>query len=361
MALGYSDLKNLIKMPGNWDLSYLKKYEMSDGTTFDAVALEVAGAITAFNSSLASGYWAQYIRPTTELTVEAPTGNATRMQAISEYSRLDPQRGETTGWMLPRYDKGTALGWTEKGLRRGRRAGIEADIRMAIEAAQNEWQISLMETLFRSTAVTVGSSGKAVPFADAGVADAGYIPPSYGGKTFAASHTHYFRKSDDAAGRLSFVTDGVTTLLEHGIMGPFDLIVPEADIADWAAVTGFKKPERGVLITAGVETRAQISEEEYIGIIEVDRGYVRIKQSPRLPTDYAGIFKPTGFGSPLTPLAVRFEEGQPQGLALKARINQYPLEDAQMEFTFGFGVQNRLAGAACRFAASGNYSTPTIS
>jgi len=72
------------------------------------------------------------------------------------------------------------------------------------------------------------------------------------------------------------------------------------------------------------------------------------------------MFKPSGFQSINAPLIVRYEEGFPLGLSLVAKVDQYPLQEAEATMTFGVGVGNRLAGAATYFAAAGAYTDPTI-
>jgi len=235
------------------------------------------------------------------------------------------------------------------------------DVRALIERAGNTWKKRILNRLFSSAAETLGSSGKSVPFADGGTADPGYVPPSNDGRSFLYTHNHFGRAADDAAGRLAAVKAMVAHLQEHGHQAPFDLVVPEVDAADWVGVTGFKYPERAYLNTAGVETRALVPDDQFLGIIDVERGWARVVLEPRLPTNYAGMFKPMGYGSPSNPLAVRYEEGFPLGLTMVATPNQFPLQDAIAYFTFGVGVANRTAGTAYYFAASGDYTDPTIS
>lgn len=362
MPIGINDLKNVLRLPGNWDLSYLARYRLNDGTTFDQVVTQIGAALVLFNRSLTSGYWSQYLTTTTDLTTEYDIGgDSNELKRLTDKGRPDPIYRDGTGHMLPMHDYGGALAWTYLSLRRARMVNLNRDIRGLIERGQNSWEKRIHERLFKSTADTVGSTGKSVPFADGGTADSAYVPPTYEGKAFASSHNHFLRYAADAAGRTAALKAMAGTLREHGFASPFELIVSEADKATWAAQTEFKKPERGVLSTAGVEVRAQISEETYIGIIETDDAWFRVKTTPRLPTAYAGAFKPFGFGSPDNPLAVRYEDGFPLGLSLVAQILNFPLQDAVAMMTFGVGVANRLAGTATYFAANGDYTSPTIS
>jgi hypothetical protein len=63
------------------------------------------------------------------------------MVAHTEYSRPDPTRAELAGHMLPLRKWDHMLGWTADYLEEARMTDLEADIAMAIEAAQNRYRI----------------------------------------------------------------------------------------------------------------------------------------------------------------------------------------------------------------------------
>jgi hypothetical protein len=359
-TIGLADVKHFIRMPGYWDLAEMKKWQLKDGTTFDAVIMRFAAALSLFNGSLRSGYLSNYVKTTSEMIFEYGVGgDSAGLKEISEFDNPDPILGDSTGHMIPMKDYGGSLGWTYLGLRRARAAQLDADIRLVIERARNTWDKALMIRMFKSIYEPVGSAGRSMPFADGGTADANFVPVSYEGSQFASSHNHFGRQTDDAAGRLAGAKAMAANLYEHGIMPPYDLFIPAVDITDWTAVTGFIKPERAWLQTMGVETRAKVA-DDYIGVLEMDRTWAFIKPFNRLPTNYAGMFKPAGFGSPNAPLVVRYEEGFPLGLSLVGRLQNFPMEESIAYFTFGVGIANRLAGAATFFAAGGAYVDPVI-
>jgi hypothetical protein len=362
MPIGITDLKQVIRIPSTWDLTYLRRWETSDGMTYDRLVARLGGAMVLFNRSLTQGYWSQYYYPTTGNEREYPIGgDGDELELTSEYTVPDPLIGASTGHMLPMKDYGGAMAWTYMALRRGNSEKLQLGIRHLIERAGNTWEKRLLERLFTSAAETVGSTGVSVPFADGGVADPAYIPPYHEGRTFLNTHNHFQRETDDSTGRIASVHNGMQHLREHGIMPPYDLIIPEADEALWTAEDNFIRPVRQSIITAGLEVRANISEDEYIGLWEDDYGLARVKVEQRLPANYMGLFKPQGYGSQANPLVVRYEEGYPLGLTLVGEIKQFPLQDAIAYFTFGVGVANRLAGVATYFAAAGDYVDPTIS
>lgn len=360
-ALGINDVKNVIRIPGTWDLTYLKQWSTAEGVTYDQVVARLAAVLTVFNASLTGGYWGRYLSTTTGITTRYPIGSDNAMlPEIAEHGRPDPIIGEETGHMLPMKDYGGSLGWTYMSMRRGNMDKFDLDMRRLVERGQNTWARKIIGRLFTSVYEAVGT-GKSVPFADGGTADSTYVPPAYEGATFSSSHTHFLRNTADANGRTAALTAMVNHLWEHGIMPPYDLVIPEADVASWVAQAEYKKPVRTALITAGVETRGVVNEDEYLGLFESGRGWGYIKPTPRLPTAYAGMFKPMGYNNSLSPVVVRYEEGYPLGMTLVGDIKQFPLQEAIAYFTFGAGIANRLAGVASYFAASGNYVDPAIS
>ena len=361
MPLGYSDLKTVLRLPANWDLTYLKKWALKDGTTFDAVARRIGTAISLFNRSLTQSYMAGYIQTTTDMTLEYDVGGeSAKLAEVSEYGKPDPIYGDFTGHMLPLHDYGGALGWTYMALRRGNMSRFDRDIARLMQRSTNLWQYSVLNRMFTIAAEVIATSGKSVPFADGGTADTTYIPPSYEGRNFLNTHNHFLRNTDDATGRSAALVAMGAHLKEHGINPPWDLIVSETDKAVWVAQAEFKKPVRDILTTAGVETRALIPEETYIGLMETSDGWFRVHLEPRLPTKYSGAFKYAGFNNPGAPLLVRTEEGFPLGLVLVATIQNFPLQDAIAYFTYGIGVGDRVAGVCNYCNASGNYVDPTI-
>jgi hypothetical protein len=361
MPVGITDLKSVITIPGNWDLTYLKRWSLADGTTFDRLVAQLGGAMVLFNRSLTQGYWAQYWYPTTQIESEYFVGgDSNELEKVSEYTRPDPLRGKTTGHMIPMHDYGGALGWTYMALRRGTMPKLSLGMRHLVERAQNTWQKRLLERLFTSASETVGTAGKSVPFADGGTADSAYVPPYYDGRTFLYTHNHFDRQLDTEAGRQASILAGMFHLMEHGIMPPYDLVIPEGDLALWYAMDEFVPPQRSGINTAALEVRGTVDEGTYVGLYECQYGVARVKTEARLPVNYCGLFKPAGHGSPMSPLAVRYEPGYPLGLSLVGTIQSFPLQDAVAYFTFGDGIANRLAGYACYFYSSSTYVDPTI-
>jgi hypothetical protein len=367
MLIGIADLKNVIRMPGTWDLTYLRQWQTKNGVTFDQIVQQIGAALVTFNSDLTQSYIGQFVMSTIENTAEYDIGGETGdLPKVSEYGKPDPVHGQSTGHMLPLADYGGALGWTYMAMRRMQSGKIDRDVRRLIERSWNTWERAIMRRMFKSTYDLVGSTGRSVPWCDAGVADATYIPPTVNGKTFDATHSHFLIPADKDAAAAAMSTH----LLEHGYVPPFDLLVSDADKAIWAAATGFRKPYREFLPANAVDLnipgiggqpRAVVDENLYMGILETDDGWFNIKPSPRIPTGYCGAFPLAGFDSPDAPLAVRYEDGYPLGLALVGEIRDFPLQEAVAYLTFGVGVNDRTAGVVAQIGGIGAYADPTIS
>jgi len=371
MLLGPTDLKGVLRIPDTYDLSYIKKWERSADSRVDfgQLARTAAAAFSIFNTNLSNGYWARYVTPTVKLTADDEVGNdGGTLPELAEYVDNDAVYADETGHMIPMKDYGRLMSWTYWAIRRGDNESLERQIRIFVGQAQNTWDKALLTRLFKSTYDAVGS-GRSVPFADGGTADDDYIPPAYGGNTFANTHTHFLRHLDSAVGRDAYLAAAGTHLREHGIMGPYELVIPEVDVADWAVLDGtntnhsvFIKPTRDGILTANVEVRNSFDNGTYVGAIENDRDVFLVKPETRLATNYAGVFKPQGFNAPMNPLLVRYEAGYPLGLTLvQTEPGMFPLQNARGIFTFGAGIGYRLAGVLCFFAASGDYTDPVIS
>lgn len=363
MALGPNDLKQIV-LPANLDATVLEKAALSDGTTFAAVIADINAALGLLNGSLRGGYLGNLFSVTTDLTIEYAMGGTFGVEEHTEYGQPDAKRADTRQHMLPHRVWDRALGWTTDFFRKARATQIEADIAQAMLDMSDNFQRRVWQTFFTMESTAVGTAGNSLPFANGGVTDTVWIPPPYGGNTFLASHDHYFRTTDDGAGRLASLSTMAETLAHHGHMPPFDLVIPSADVAAWTAVTGFTggaRPE----ITFGSTTAVANVSELYLGVFNTDYGVVRVYALTRLPTDTAGMFKNYGGAGNDTraPLRVRVDPDWHNGqvvLAASANVVLYPLEKAILQTDFGVGVGDRTAAAFTTYAGSGDYVSPSI-
>jgi hypothetical protein len=362
MPFGINDLKNVIRIPVNWDLAYMRQWQTADGVTWDRIVARMGAALSLFNRSLTSGVWGSFIRTTTDLGVEyAISGENDELPPMPEHNRPDLFAGEAGGHMIPMRDYGGGLGWTSLALRRATANKMDLSIQAIIDRGRVTWERRILERMFKSNVVRVGAGGVSLPFADGGVGDSEYIPVPSGGYEFDATHNHYFRETDDASGRSAALIAMATALREHGHTPPYTLVIPEADVAVWAAQDEYTPPANAILQTVGLERRAvNVDTSLYTGVFEVDRAWGFIMPTSRVPANYAGMFKPYGFGSASNPIAIRYEPGYPLGLTIEGQVVIYPLQEAVAMFTFGAGVNDRTNGALTYFAANGDYVDPDI-
>lgn len=368
VLLGISDMKQFA-IPVGWDSSELAKFKFADGggTTYEQVVNDIATALSIVNGGLVNHpFYGSLISVTSEMAIEYRDGGSGGMNERSEYTKPDARRGTTLGHMLPLKSFDRGLGWTYDFLRKARPIQIESDIAAAMLDVEDNWQKRILTRFFSSAENLIGTAGYDVGFVCAS-STLVYTPPAFEGKSFLSTHTHFDRQTDDSAGRIAALDAGAMHLKEHGILGPYTAIVPEVDSADFQALTNFIKPNRGIQYVRTDSTapngQMAIDEMAYIGAVETKNGIVMLKTTPRLPTNYLGMFKPFGIGDQRNPLAVRYSPDLGVGaLLLRGEgFRQYPLENAVIMHEFGVGCGNRLNGYACYFAANGSYTDPTIS
>lgn len=360
--LGVNDLKNWA-LPSGWDATKLQEFQLADGTTLDVVYNEFVGAsIAAAQTILEHPVFGNMVYVTTEPALEYRNGLAsTGLDARSEYTRADAKRSQMIGHMLPEGSFDRSLGFTMDFLRKVRMSHIEAHIEDVIYDVVDEFQRQALTRFFSNTENVLGSSGYDLPFANAS-SNVVYTPPAYAGQTFASSHTHFDRKG--TSNHLDAIKAGARHLAEHGIMGPYVGIIPEADVATYQAVTGFTYPELGSLATVSNTDRLAVDESVFIGGVHTRDGWVLLHATPRVPTNYFGMFKAYGSNDRRNSLAVRVSTDYlftPVFLRGDGfRVS--PLENMTLIHEYGVGVnRGRLNGYLCEFDSSGSYGNPTIS
>lgn len=363
MATGFNDLKQWA-LPSYWDAAELSKWRLADGTTYDQFIADAGRGLALVNSSLtADPLISSLISLTDEMSVEYRVGATTGMQDHTEYARPDQRRGATTGHMLPlkAYDRG--MGWTWDFLRKARRVQLDTDVAEVVKDIQDNWQKKILTRLFKSTYDAVGSSGRSMPLADGGTADAAYVPiavPSRGG-TFTYTHDHIVSVNGITQTLFEPV---VAYLYEHGYDAPYDLLVAYADIASWTNTTNVTGwiPRADPLIRYGMTADTANVSDGYLGVIETDYGTCRVRASGRVPTTYWALYKSYGPMDSRNPLVVRqsTDYGISAVLLKGDHIREFPLEEAIVFQEFGVGVMDRV-GAVVVYNNAGAYSDPTIS
>jgi hypothetical protein len=282
-------------------------------------------------------------------------GNSASMVAHTEYSRPDPTRAELAGHMLPLRKWDHMLGWTADYLEEARMTDLEADIAMAIEAAQNRYRISLLQRLLKrgddsGTTNGLSTTGLSPGFATA-AANTGvdFIPPSYAGTTFTDAHEHYVA---DAGGAftLAIFQDAAAELREHGHEPPYEFLISPADETVVTAISPGFLSVNEALVNAGILAAqvnfsgATVNGKRPIGAISDFRVWV----VPGMPDNYGFGFKSYGPNNPRNPLRVRVPEGSraPQLRAIRDSNNPgiAPVQNLMTQIAFGVGVGDRTNG-----------------
>ncbi|MCU0464182.1 MAG: hypothetical protein MUF38_06395 [Anaerolineae bacterium] len=365
--LGPGDMKQFA-LPLGWDAGELLKHQLADGTTFERITNDIVAALRLKYQELSNDpIYGGMIHVTDELGKEYRDGDSTAgMSERTEYTTADPKRGKTIGHMYPLRSYDRSMQWTWDFFRKARQAQIDADLQRALYDVEDNWQKRILTRFFSNAENQLATGGGYdVPFVK-GTGSVPFTPPAYMGQTFTSSHSHFDRKTDDSDGRIAALTEGYEHLAEHGINGPLVALVPYADKADYIALPGFVRPDRGFQYVQAASTEALTLarfEEQFFGLFETNLGVVQLHACRRLPTNYLGMYRSYGRNATNNPLAVRYAPdlgAAPLLMRGEKQIKAFPLENVTLIHEFGVGVEERLNGYACRFDASGNYNSPTI-
>jgi len=362
MPLGLNTLQQFV-LPTYWDAATLEKYRLRDGTTLDALMSDIAGALSIANGDLLSDPVVNsLISVTTDLTLEYRVGVSNGFEEHTEFTRPNASRGAVSGHMLPLKGYDRMLGWSWDFLRFASRSQIDADIASAIGDQKNLFQQKIFTRFFNSAYEAVGAAGRSMPFADGGTADPAFVPLAVSdrGGTFLSTHDHIVALNGITQAN---VVAGIRNLWEHGVNGPWDILVADADIGTWTdntVITGYI-PRADPLVRYGVTADMASVDPGYTGVIDTIYGAARLRSTGRFPTGYWGIYKSYGALDQRNPLAVRFgtDYGAGATIVKGASIVEYPIENAIIFLEFGVGVKDRIGAVAVQNTA-GAYADPTI-
>jgi hypothetical protein len=246
---------------------------------------------------------------------------------------------------------------------------LEADSRLVFG--------DVMKTLFRSTNRTADIKGNAYTVYSFYNAD-GTVPPSYKSNTFSGSHNHYL--TSGAANVDSADLDEMQDhLTHHGYMrsNGADLVLmvnkAEADVIrnfrsianggtalyDFIPAAGqpsFLLPTDVRVAEGQTRPPAQLRGLTVIGAY----GEFTIVQEDYIPPKYMVAFATGGQESLTNPIGIREHQNPAlRGLRLvKARSNDYPLQDSYYQRGFGTGIRQRGAGLVMQVTANASYAAP---
>jgi len=351
------------------DAALLTNYRLRDGATYQDVVNMADAALGGFNAGLGNDpFWSSLISFTDQMESRYYIGNSASMVAHTEYGRPDPTRAELAGHMLPLRKWDHMLGWTADYLEEARMTDLEADIAMAIEAAQNRYRISLLQRLLKrgddsGTTNGLSTTGLSPGFATAAASTGvDFTPPSYGGSTFTSDHEHYVAIAGGAFTAAVF-TDAAAELREHGHEPPYEFLIGPSDESTVSGLTGFVSVNeqlinQSALTAVTTFTGAAIDGKRPIGAISGFRVWV----VPGIPQYYGFGFKSYGPNNLRNPLRVRVPEGERAPRALVVRDSLMPgiapVENLMIQTRFGVGVGDRTNGTP-RYVNNANWSDGT--
>lgn len=366
--LGNRDTRDNVILTGI-DAALLENFRLADGTTYDQVVAMANAALGGFNGGLVNDpFWSMLASYTDNPESRYFVGNSASMVAHTEYGRPDPTRAELAGHMLPLRKWDHMLGWTADYLDEARLSDVEADIALAIEAANNRWRMSLITRLLKrgddsgasnGLSATGLSPGFATTAASTGV---DFTPPSFGGTSFTSTHEHYVGITGGVFTTAVF-TDAASELREHGHEPPYEFIIGPSDEATVVALAEFLSVNEA-LINAGVLsaqvnfTGESVNGKRPIGAIEGFRVWV----VPGVPQYYGFGWKSYGRNSVRNPLRIRLPLGQtaPRLLMFRDHNNPgiYAIQNLMTQIAFGVGVGDRTNGTA-RYVNSATWADGT--
>jgi hypothetical protein len=293
------------------------------------------------------------------------------MEEHTEYGRPDPQRGDTTGHMLPFRKWDESLEWTWDYLREARLSQIRADIANGVQSVRNRYRMEFLGRLFRrgddsGAKLGLGTSGLSPGFATAAASTGvDFIPPAYGGLAFTASHEHYVAAS--GGWTVAAFQDIKTELREHGHQPPYNLIISPLDETTVAGLTGFV-PVAKMLVNYGSQTAlANFGSDEMspgiysIGTLED----IRVWVVPGVPQHYGFAWRPYGSNSPRNPLRVRVRKGQTRLSVFampdpRAGNATTPLQYLMFYTEFGVGVGEDRTNGTPRYMNNSSWTDGVV-
>lgn len=350
------------------DAVELRKLQLQDGTTYDAIVAELTGALTALNASFtADPFYSSVASFTNDVEVSYRMGSNPSFDEFTEYSTADSARSESDGHMLPLKAYDFKLSWTWDYMRKATFSRVQDDIAVAIGAAADLRRKKMLSRLLArgedsGAALGLGASGLSPGFTSAvRAASAGnykantlvYTPPPFNGKTFSSGHEHYtFAGSSNVT---ATVVTMMKNLREHGATAPYDLICSETDYDTVKAFADFVPPG-DPLVQYGTTTSLAVGafDNGWSGYLK--DSMARVRMVIGWPDNYLCLYKSAGANSPLNPLRVRLPAGEnalrvvsfPDPRPGTAPSPAAPLASLVLWTEFGVGVGNRLAGAVNR-------------
>lgn len=248
---------------------------------------------------------------------------------------------------------------------------LEAQTNAILEADADLVFSKVMGTVFANAnrAVTdkrTGLSYNVFAFANGD----GWVPPTYAGNTFDASHTHY-RVSGAATVDSGDLDEIIADFKSHGYSAENgSQIVVFVNATEGDVINGFRVasgakedfvPAAGARFYSPDQLVGTQPASTFAGFpVKGAYGEALIVESSRIPSGYVVALASGGSLAPSNPIMLR-EHSRLKGLQLvKGNNPAYPLVSSYWVRGLGTGVRHRLAGHVMQIKASGSYAPPAM-
>ncbi|MWB98305.1 hypothetical protein [Agromyces seonyuensis] len=351
----------------------------ADGVDLNLIWNEFNDALTAWNAGR-SAVAALFSFPTVDSFVQYAVGEGDlELELASEFGVPTSGRAEPDyarmGFPLDWYDK--AKRYTRKFLRDATAEQVRAQHAAFLEADNKLVFRSVMKALTTKTASgsrSINENG--VEIFDLWDGTDSVAPPSFGGKTFTNSHSHYLVSGAATidGGDLKALID---TIQEHGFgsRGSNEQIVIMVHPTQGDVIKTFRRdPENAAVdpfdFIPAVNAPAYLTDQAIVGdkapasfnslALIGSYGDAWIHENYLIPQGYAIALATAGPNAGRNPVAFRqHPQAENQGFRLLPGHERYPLLDSVYERGFGVGVRHRSAAAVMQIKASGSYDNPT--
>lgn len=366
------------QIPTGIDPGRFMQWRLKQGRTYGEVRNMIAAAMQGLNAELLQA-WGDLIYVTTEDSFEYPNGGAvTDLPEVTEVGNPDPNKGTTIGHMIDLKPRGGKIGGTWRFFRDTREAVILASVSDLIQRGRQTFEKSVLQRALAKAEATLGTSGYAVGFCNANPGTLQYVPQTWAGKTFDATHTHYIGYDSGTASFGDMLDGLVATVQEHGYDGPYIAYVSETDVSSYRALANFVKPitDRVILVDRGGATsgpeffqRGSVmapppSGGRYFGNYISPYGEVELRALSYFTTGRALVYKSFGSNNVQNPIAVRIHPDVGFGFFIREKVtNQelWPVEEIAIEIEYGIAANaKRTQGAAGLRVSGGTYADPTL-
>lgn len=370
-----------IAMPTGIDSTYITNEMLKVGMTAEELIALAANRIGMVNQQfmadygrvtyLTDSFWSRYRQGK----------GARRMTPLrSEFTMPDGQRSKMIGHMLPIAPYTDAIEWSMEYLRDADPDQIRFDLDEISDSWRDRLEYQFWTRVLTTTENAVGDGGTGfdVPWVHSTSGSVDYTPPPFGSTVFASTHDHFVYLDDDNYSWADIISAQMAHLVEHGIVGPFELFVPYADIAEFSVLDGFvvlKPPEIQMTGSGSDNPRDPMYTTDGVpsGVPGTLMGYyfselyglARIWHHSRIPTDYAWMTKSYGNNNPSNGVAIRVRSDTGFGLTIDPQLSKSinpTIETLLFKADVGFGTNDRLNGVAAFLNATApSYTAPTIS